>query len=1149
MERELRLKITGDNSQGVAASRAMEQSIQAITSAADKMTQASVHGAQRASDAFVQAARLETDAASKMADASVRSAQMAADAFVRAAKLETDAAVQAANAAAKAAEESAIRRQQAAQRAIEREQADRARAAQTAVITMQGFEAELDKINMSGVDYRITQVKREAAANLEAINKMTIDRETANALITKNAEVMDAKLMALQAEQTNAAPIKAWAGEFVGAMVGPMAQILAATAAFTALKDTIGGGFGQNIQRENLTIGLGSVINGMSTFQQGGKTLGGNDAFIASEDKAREALNRFNIEATKTQFTGSQLAESAMTLASVYMGLGRNTDDLVGFTGKLATAASATALPLQQVARETDEILQGRITTMNVFFQRFKGFLTEGEIATIRQGGQAAAAVLETALGRLSAAADAHKSSWEGVTSTLHTVWDQFTRMASEPAFSAIESGLNGISNAMFEGKGAATQLRPEILALAEAFGVLPKILADTFSLIGPTISGLSQVGSLITKGRFTGPTEPSTAIPAGAKPNLGFLLHGDMPGVAGGSFGIPSASGSATSGATEVTRQTQQGLKAVQLKLRDLENQVKIAITHKDVTGANKAITTLQGYLHSNGGALGETLTSGEDVKIAKYQASVNHLITAGYRKIEMAAGRIEREAVKYAGDSGTTLSNTSLDESGFHVGKFKSLDSALHGAFNPGKLGDLGVGLINPSKYIDAPDKEIAYRDSADELKKRILDYQKWTKDEAKKWDSLISQGIGAAAGMIENSISGKGNADSAVTKALGGIAAGIVGAANPIAGAMVSAGVGILAAAQEYNAKVQTAVTDAASGKTVNRADLVAGLTQKYTSTSHIKVYVPGAGPSGQGGRWDDGTTSTVDRQSLNSDLINYDNRHVDRFNHSMETGAAGDRDRAKDALSDWHNEQLIKGTMPAAELERETAARNTLIDVTYELAKAADAAAKSMESVNIASGGFNGSMDVAKLRDSFGLSHYNASDVNSALMSGGVNQLGGNISSAAGILGNADKENKLLTIYGELLNQNRQGAAFANDPNTGVTANSRQGIKDAGLQVEGLDQMNGADLAKLFSDMLIPAMREMRSIMGSPATKNIGSMDSSSPQAITLQAPTSNISTYNQQVVVNTYAITGDKASIRELAKILAVEMNTMTSQAS
>lgn len=97
----------------------------------------------------------------------------------------------------------------------------------------------------------------------------------------------------------------------------------------------------------------------------------------------------------------------------------------------------------------------------------------------------------------------------------------------------------------------------------------------------------------------------------------------------------------------------------------------------------------------------------------------------------------------------------------------------------------------------------------------------------------------------------------------------------------------------------------------------------------------------------------------------------------------------------------------------------------------------------------------------------------------------------------------------------------------------------------LGYRGSAGLNGENLKGWMESVLLPSIRDS---MNFTSSKSIGSANVGDNE-LRFDAPQTNLNTYNQQVVVNTYAITGDKASVRELAKILAVEMNTLTQQSA
>lgn len=86
-----------------------------------------------------------------------------------------------------------------------------------------------------------------------------------------------------------------------------------------------------------------------------------------------------------------------------------------------------------------------------------------------------------------------------------------------------------------------------------------------------------------------------------------------------------------------------------------------------------------------------------------------------------------------------------------------------------------------------------------------------------------------------------------------------------------------------------------------------------------------------------------------------------------------------------------------------------------------------------------------------------------------------------------------------------------------------------------------------LLPMLENVIMPALLKMNELQPKSADQAIGSV-SNPDNTLSFDAPETRVVTYNQNIEINTMAITGDKPSIRALAQVVAMEINELRGQA-
>lgn len=245
----------------------------------------------------------------------------------------------------------------------------------------------------------------------------------------------------------------------------------------------------------------------------------------------------------------------------------------------------------------------------------------------------------------------------------------------------------------------------------------------------------------------------------------------------------------------------------------------------------------------------------------------------------------------------------------------------------------------------------------------------------------------------------------------------------------------------------------------------------------------------------------------------------------------SGPEATRDRALIGLGD-EAENLRKNLgLTAEQMRPYLQAKEHEIKATYE-------AAKALEGVQKASSKFDAHLNSADIREQLGLGKKTSADVLGALRAGGIQ---GNL----GVLGDADFQKTVLSYYDTLAKNSTASGGYdpnAADPNDFYRKYFQNKF---GLDL-GQSNMSNNAVLELFKSTLIPALLDLKQLGGGAALGSIGGAGTDT--ALQFDAPQTRMITNNNAITVNTLAVTGDKASVRELARVIANEMSTMASQA-
>lgn len=213
---------------------------------------------------------------------------------------------------------------------------------------------------------------------------------------------------------------------------------------------------------QQMTIGMSAVILATNKITDAtGKQLSYADQFNRSLLISKDLMQKMRIDAALNVGTTQELAAVFTGLANAVSTTAKAGENGIEKTRKLANALVATSYVLgpmvlkggvDQAVRETNELLEGRLTKINTLARALG--LTTGAGKKAYQEAYKAGTVYDFIMGKLKAystAQDALSKSYEGLTSTLKDMFDVVKQQTAEFGFNRVNAALLEFTNLIVE--------------------------------------------------------------------------------------------------------------------------------------------------------------------------------------------------------------------------------------------------------------------------------------------------------------------------------------------------------------------------------------------------------------------------------------------------------------------------------------------------------------------------------------------------------------------------------------------------------------------------------------------------------------------------------------------------------------------------
>lgn len=187
-----------------------------------------------------------------------------------------------------------------------------------------------------------------------------------------------------------------------------------------------------NNELEKTQISMGAIFNanGVSDSIQGGMTM------------AADTMAKMRKDAAALPGEFQDLANIIKGVAVPGLKAGMSVDQLRETSANLMAAGSVAGLPMDMVAREAAQLIEGRAGAHNVLGMRLAGLSGEKAESFNKLKPEERVKALTTELGKFAPAIAVYKNSFDGISSTLVDNAKQFLGSATMPLFGQIKNAM-----------------------------------------------------------------------------------------------------------------------------------------------------------------------------------------------------------------------------------------------------------------------------------------------------------------------------------------------------------------------------------------------------------------------------------------------------------------------------------------------------------------------------------------------------------------------------------------------------------------------------------------------------------------------------------------------------------------------------------
>ncbi|WP_257311104.1 phage tail tape measure C-terminal domain-containing protein [Geothrix fuzhouensis] len=267
------------------------------------------------------------------------------------------------------------------------------------------------------------------------------------------------------------------------ALTGMVGKLATVAMAWKALKAVFG--FGEmgieyNSIMETAQLGIGSLIAAQAKLVDGaGQELKGREALNAALVLSADQMQKLKIAGLETVATTQQLVVAYQQAVGVGLSVGMNLDEIREITIKITQAAAALGLPMNQLAEEVRDLLQGNINPRNTRIATALNITNEEVRKWQAAGGHTLADELNKRMEAFGIAGEKAALTWSGVTSNVVEATQTMAGAMTQPLFDKIKDNLQNALKDAFDLKNA--RISDAFSGLVEAGQEVSSALGDLF--------------------------------------------------------------------------------------------------------------------------------------------------------------------------------------------------------------------------------------------------------------------------------------------------------------------------------------------------------------------------------------------------------------------------------------------------------------------------------------------------------------------------------------------------------------------------------------------------------------------------------------------------------------------------------------------
>jgi hypothetical protein len=325
-----------------------------------------------------------------------------------------------------------------------------------------------------------------ATTTSSALDRMGGAGAAAGQGIKKGAEDAKGALTGLAQGTTTAT------GEMGSALTGLIGKVGLVAAAWKAARAVFGFaemGIEYSSLMETAQLGIASLIAAQAKLVDAkGQELKGQEALNAALVLSSDQMQKLKIAGLETVATTQQLVVAYQQAVGVGLSVGMNLDEIRQVTIKITQAAAALGLPMNQLAEEVRDLLQGNINPRNTRIATALQITNEEVRKWQAAGGHTLADELNKRMEAFGLAGDLAAKTWSGVTSNALEAVQTMAGGMTQPLFERIKTGLQKALEDAFNLKEA--RISDTFDGLVEAGKVASEALGDLFQ---EAVAGLVQ--------------------------------------------------------------------------------------------------------------------------------------------------------------------------------------------------------------------------------------------------------------------------------------------------------------------------------------------------------------------------------------------------------------------------------------------------------------------------------------------------------------------------------------------------------------------------------------------------------------------------------------------------------------------------------